>query len=213
MLLQVFAGLLLLTSPSIALKFSISSFPESSASSYQKCISNFVSADTLVVVTAIVTGSKGDGQRVNIEIKDMQGNQYGKPRDAIGEVRMAFTTHDASSMDVCFENIAIDGLPGKSRDIELDVEIGADAMDWAAIQKAEKLKPVEVELRRREDTAQEIVDTLAYMRSRELKLRNTNESTNQRVKFFGFVSMSVLIAVGIWQVIYLRTYFKRKHLI
>jgi hypothetical protein len=33
-----------------------------------RCIRNFVGADTLVVVTARVSGSKGDGQRVNIEV-------------------------------------------------------------------------------------------------------------------------------------------------
>ena len=34
----------------------------------QRCIRNFVNGDTLVVVTAIVSGSKGDGQRVNIDV-------------------------------------------------------------------------------------------------------------------------------------------------
>ena len=33
-----------------------------------RCIRNFVGADTLVVVTAIVSGSKGDGQKVNIDV-------------------------------------------------------------------------------------------------------------------------------------------------
>jgi hypothetical protein len=35
-----------------------------------RCIRNFVSADTLVVVTAIVSGHKGDGQGVNIHVFD-----------------------------------------------------------------------------------------------------------------------------------------------
>ena len=33
-----------------------------------RCIRNDVSADTLVVVTATVSGTKGDGQRVNIDV-------------------------------------------------------------------------------------------------------------------------------------------------
>lgn len=36
----------------------------------QRCIRNFVAKDTLVVVTAIVTGEKGDGQTVNMHVRD-----------------------------------------------------------------------------------------------------------------------------------------------
>jgi hypothetical protein len=47
-----------------------------------------------------------------------------------------------------------------------------------------------------------------YLRSREQKLRDTNESTNTRVKWFAFGTMFLLIGLGVWQVIYLRTYFR-----
>ena len=58
--------------------------------------------------------------------------------------------------------------------------------DWSAIQAAEKLKPVETELRRIEETVNEIVNEMEYLRLREQKLRDTNESTNERVKWFAF---------------------------
>lgn len=99
------------------------------------------------------------------------------------------------------------------RSVELDIDIGADAKDWSAIQAGEKLKPVEAELRRISETAKEIVDEMDYLRSREMKLRDTNESTNERVKWFAFLSMGLLVALGVWQIIYLRAYFRSKHLI
>ncbi len=40
--------------------------------------------------------------------------------------------------------------------------------------KAEKLKPLELELRRLEDLAESIVNDFAYMRAREEEMRNTN---------------------------------------
>ena len=40
-------------------------------------------------------------------MKDALGNEYGKPRDVIGEKRMAFTSHADSAFDVCFENIIV----------------------------------------------------------------------------------------------------------
>lgn len=55
---------------------------------------------------------------------------------------------------------------------------------------------------------QEIVSEMDYLRSREQKLRDTNESTNNRVKWFAFSTMGMLVALGAWQVIYLRAYFR-----
>jgi hypothetical protein len=95
-----------------------------------------------------------------------------------------------------------------SRHIELDIDIGADAKDWSAIAAGEKLKPTEIELRRIEEQVAEIVAEMDYLRSREQKLRDTNESTNTRVKWFAFGTMFLLIGLGVWQVIYLRTYFR-----
>ena len=40
--------------------------------------------------------------------------------------------------------------------------------------KAEKLKPMEVELKRLEDLADAIVNDFAYMRQREQEMRDTN---------------------------------------
>ncbi len=95
-----------------------------------------------------------------------------------------------------------------TRHIELDIDIGADAKDWAKIQAGEKLKPVEIELRRIEELVGEIVTEMDYLRVREQKLRDTNESTNERVKWFAFGTMGMLVGLGAWQVVYLRAYFR-----
>ncbi len=42
------------------------------------------------------------------------------------------------------------------------------------IAKAEKLKPLEVELKRLEDLSESIVNDFAYMRAREEEMRDTN---------------------------------------
>jgi hypothetical protein len=190
----------------------------------------------LVVVTVTVSGARGDGQTLNmhvslvmpfpltlscsplrraLQIKDAVGNDYGRPRDLAGESRHAFNSHADSAFDVCFENIltAKHAVMSPQRSVELDIDIGADAKDWSAIQAGEKLKPVEAELRRISETAKEIVDEMDYLRSREMKLRDTNESTNERVKWFAFLSMGLLVALGVWQILYLRAYFRSKHLI
>ncbi|CZS88009.1 hypothetical protein WAI453_000401 [Rhynchosporium graminicola] len=197
-----------------ALKFDIEAFSKGDSRG-TRCILNYVAKDTLVVVTATVDGTKGDGMVLDMHIQDALGNQYGKPKDVVGEKRMAFTSHADATFDVCFENY-FSGTAGVShphRHIELDIDIGADAKDWSAIQASEKLKPVETELRRMEEMVAEIVSEMDYLRYREQKLRDTNESTNNRVKWFAFSTMGMLVALGAWQVVYLRAYFRSKHLI
>lgn len=140
---------------------------------------------------------------------------------------MAFTSHGDSAFDVCFENILNarrwnpyplysayllrippEAVMNPVRHIELDIDIGADARDWSAIEAKEKLKPVETELRRIEEMVGEIVSEMDYLRTREQKLRDTNESTNERVKWFAFGTMGMLVGLGAWQVVYLRAYFR-----
>ncbi|KAI9699791.1 MAG: vesicle coat component [Candelina mexicana] len=196
-----------------ALKFDLQAYPQSANHKHDRCIRNFVAKDTLVVVTATVSGHKGDGQMLSriveanvspsaMQIKDAVGNDYGRPKDIAGESRMAFTSHADSAFDVCFENILISQreVINPTRHIELDIDIGADARDWSAIQAAEKLKPVETELRRIEEMVGEIVTEMDYLRTREQKLRDTNESTNERVKWFAFGTMGMLVGLGVWQV-------------
>ncbi|CAL5874518.1 uncharacterized protein PFLUO_LOCUS8814 [Penicillium psychrofluorescens] len=205
---------LLIVQIASALKFDL---PASAGygSAHERCIRNFVAKDQLVVVTAIVSGQKGDGQKVNLHIRDAMGNDHGKAKDIAGETRQAFTSPGDTAFDVCFENqlVGRSGVQNPSRAIELDVDIGADARDWSSIAITEKLQPIEADLRRMEETVAEIVTEMEYLRSREQKLRDTNESTNERVKWFAFGTMGMLVGLGAWQVVYLRAYFRSKHLI
>lgn len=114
---------------------------------------------------------------------------------------------------MCFENVASSNAYGKSRDIELNVEIGSQARDWNQVQAAEKLKPTEAELRRIEELTDEVQRELEYLKIRETRLRDTNESTNRRVKFFSIIVIMALLSFGGWQIVYLRSYFKSKHII
>ena len=86
------------------------------------------------------------------------------------------------------------GLGGVERDVHLDLKHGVEAKNYDDVRdfhcvdirlvvgiicymqlgKAEKLKPMELELRRLEDLAESIVNDFAYMRAREEEMRDTN---------------------------------------
>jgi hypothetical protein len=42
---------------------------------------------------------------MTLQIRDAVGNEYGRPRDVVGESRTVFTSHTDAAFDVCFENI------------------------------------------------------------------------------------------------------------
>lgn len=50
------------------LKFDLTAHPPGQHKQAERCIRNFVTKDTLVVVTATVGGTKGDGQTVNMHV-------------------------------------------------------------------------------------------------------------------------------------------------
>lgn len=182
------------------------------------CIRDFVAENQMVVVNIKTDGRKGDGQRLDLNITDSVGNEYRNKKDILGEVKVAFTSHNNAAFDICFTNYQ-EKKWGKNsrisfiRSIELDIESGAAARDWNALQATEKLKPIEIELRRIEGLTSEIVQELQYLKQREERMRDTNESTNSRVKWFSIIIIFSLIALGAWQVQYLRHYFKVKHII
>jgi hypothetical protein len=61
--------LLLLAIPlTSALKFEIHAVQAHDAARYERCIRNFVAKEQLVVVTAIVSGNRGDGQTLNMHV-------------------------------------------------------------------------------------------------------------------------------------------------
>lgn len=65
---HVLGWVVLLTSLAQALKFDMEAHPGHESQSKQRCIRNFVAKNTLVVVTATVDGTKGDGQILNMHV-------------------------------------------------------------------------------------------------------------------------------------------------
>jgi hypothetical protein len=71
--------ILLLVSLASALKFDIVAHPGHESKKHERCIRNFVAKDQLVVVTAIIDGSKGDGQELNIHVSRTRKNFHQGP--------------------------------------------------------------------------------------------------------------------------------------
>ncbi|KAF8962597.1 emp24/gp25L/p24 family/GOLD-domain-containing protein [Flammula alnicola] len=186
----------------------------------QKCIWNTAHANALVIVTANV--GPGANQRVDIEIVDSGPNRniYLSKRGIKAETRLAITTHAEGEVGVCLRNyvegnhpVGSDEQSKLSRVIDLDIDIGADAVDYNAIANQESLSGLETEMRKLEGLVKEVVDEMNYLKKREERFTSTNFSTNRRVQNFAWFTILSLAGLGVWQIFHLRAFFKRKYLI
>jgi hypothetical protein len=80
---SVLAFFLLVVQIATALKFDLPA-QSGHGGKNERCIRNFVSKDQLVVVTAIVSGSKGDGQVVNMHVCSMSPRIHGCLNSILG---------------------------------------------------------------------------------------------------------------------------------
>ncbi|CAH0478303.1 unnamed protein product [Peronospora belbahrii] len=178
----------------------------------EKCLSDEVAQESLVVVYYDVIGSGRGPSDVSIVINDplrkliKQDVNIDTSSDDIH--KFSFTANTGGNYAVCFRN-----NNDKSVRVLLDFKHGVEAKDYTEVAKREHLMPVEKELRKMEDAVDEIHREMLYMREREAMMRNTNESTNSRVLWFSFISILVLVGMGVWQVLYLKKFFKSKKLI
>ncbi|KAI0219592.1 Transmembrane emp24 domain-containing protein 10 [Lamellibrachia satsuma] len=176
----------------------------------KRCLKEEIHKD--VLVTGEYTLSEGPGQKTNLRVTDAKGHiLYNKEDASTG--KFAFTTEEYDLFEVCFESKMVGGGRGADREVSLRIKHGVEAKSYENLAKAEKLKPLEIELKKLEDLSQSIVNDFAYMRSREEDMRDTNESTHSRVLYFSVFSMCCLIGLATWQVLYLRRFFKAKKLI
>lgn len=202
--------LLLLINAVAALRFVL---PAKDKNELPFCVRDFVKNGELVVVT-VESPKYADGQQLSVVVRDAHGNEYTRIKNVLGREITTFSSHQDTALDVCFHNVANSHQDlGKTKEIDLSVAIGANARDWEQIQASEKLKPAEVQLRKIEEIVDEVDKEMNYLKMREMRLRDTNESTNRRVKFFSVGITIALLALGVWQIIYLRSYFRSKHII
>lgn len=75
-----------------------------------------------------------------------------------------------------------------------------------------QIDPLETSLDESISRAEDILEQFKYMEKRERRMRQTADSTNARVRYFSYLSIIILLAVTLIQVLYLQSYFRKKKL-
>ncbi|KAL3318749.1 Transmembrane emp24 domain-containing protein 10 [Cichlidogyrus casuarinus] len=164
-----------------------------------------------VVVSGDYEVEERAGVSVRLEVTDKDNHVLYTKADA-KKGKFSFSIENFDVFDVCFTSSSQDKSQGQL-EVTLQLLHGEETKDYDSLAKAEKLKPLEIELRKLEDISEGIVKDFVAMHQRADSMRSTNESTHSRVLWFSIISMLCLITLACWQVLYLRKYFKSKKLI
>jgi hypothetical protein len=88
-----------------------------------------------------------------------------------------------------------------------------NAVDYEKVATKEHLKPIEVHLRHMEDVVRELNMELMYQKDREAEMRDTNESTNVRVSLLCMLCLAIVLGMGVWQSMYIKSFLSKKKII
>ncbi|WFD00538.1 vesicle coat component [Malassezia yamatoensis] len=140
------------------------------------CVWNYAMADTLAIISINIAPRDphtAAEQSIDVKVVDRtHHNVYLSKKGLKDETRLAINTHHDADLGVCLSN------RGKNdhliTDIDLDVHLGGDAVDYNAIANQESLSGMETELRKLATTADEILEEMEYLKKREKRLAQTN---------------------------------------
>lgn len=135
---------------------------------------------------------------------------YGKVDDISVEDREA-RLFDVKKFEICVESKG--GNTGHQRRVRLVIHKGDTAHDYTRLAKKEHLSQLEVSLRQVSGELHALMDELDRARSMENTLRELNENTNKRVVVLAVFSLCSLFAVGGYQAVYTKRFFKQKKIL
>ncbi|XP_044882897.1 transmembrane emp24 domain-containing protein 9-like [Mauremys mutica] len=149
-----------------------------------------------------------------LEVKDpddkvILSRQYGS------EGRFTFTSHTPGEHQICLHSNStkFSLFAGGMLRVHLDIQVGEHANDYAEIAAKDKLSELQLRVWQLIEQVEQIQKEQNYQRWREERFRQTSESTNQRVLWWSIVQTLILVAIGIWQMRHLKSFFEAKKLV
>lgn len=154
-----------------------------------------------------------DGSRLEIVIKDDEGHTVMKRDDVTVGARFAFTTNMAMKHCFCITLISSGGLQVGAANAEVKLDfLGASDGRIYELDDSE-LNKLDYAFDRVQALTEAMIQDFANMKRRSREMRDTNESTSRRVFYSAITSLIALLALTIWQIVYMRFFFKARKLI
>mgnify|MGYP002142252933 CR=1 FL=1 len=148
---------------------------------------------------------------------DPQGNQPFSRPDLNGKAAFSFRSADVPmEYELCFRMNARSGygpVPGSpTAPVSIDLRYAPDLFDEGKAADL-KVKPIEAEFVRLEETMRSVVLEANAFLKEEMLMREVNESTFNLLKYLMITTVLVFIGINAYQIYYMKRYFKSKKLI
>lgn len=183
----------------------------------RKCLKNEMYPNQLAVGDYEV--SSHPGSLLDLEITDSRGHIALRRENIEARGKFAVTSDNYDFYELCFIGTLSPGFnPALLADLEISVDyrVGVEAKSYEqdeGLAAVDMMSEFEKDLRRVEDLTNGIIIDFAYLKKRGQEMRNTNESTNNRLFYQTLTSVIILLVLTGWQILYLRTFFRARKLI
>jgi p24 family protein delta-1 len=125
---------------------------------------------------------------------------------------LAALDDDDEDFQICFADISPSRRPDPGTRVSIRVEIQHEQPKTEA-GVVEKLDATQRSLYDALELAKKLESELYNAKMREHRHRDTSESTNTRIAAYSWLSFGILAALGVTQMLYLRRFFKSKHIV
>ncbi len=178
--------------------------------SRERCIIEHIPAKSMLTgdwsIEPVSAAGDGSEPPQGLAVKGPGGGVLYQTSQPTGH--FAVTAAAAGAHSVCVTN----GL-AERRAVSLNMRTALEVDDHASVVKKEHVEAIEAELDRMKRMAVHVYEEMLFMRTRSDQQHATNESTRGRLLWVELTMMLAVLAMGLWQIAYLRKYFKRKKLI
>ena len=116
-----------------------------------------------------------------------------------GNYRICVSARGAGDVRIIFDTIKISEYK--------------DKMDRKHVVKKEHLTPLERAFDESASLAREVIDEMHYMEKREIRMKRTADGTNSRIRWFSYISITILLGITWIQLRYMKGYFKKKKIL
>lgn len=124
--------------------------------------------------------------------------------------KMAFTSATGGEHLICFVTTSSTWFHTFEFLFHLQIKTGSGGIDYEAVAKREHLDGMAIQVRKLNDRLSTIRSLQAYHKGRESKLRDTSESTYERVFYWSLLQILIVLATVFVQTRYLKRFFSQK---
>uniref|UniRef100_A0A5S6Q2I2 GOLD domain-containing protein n=1 Tax=Trichuris muris TaxID=70415 RepID=A0A5S6Q2I2_TRIMR len=158
------------------------------------------------------THTMATGLGMHAEVVDPDG-QIMLSRLYTSEGRIIFTSSKPGEHTICLFSNSSHWISGTVLRVDLNLQVGDHAQDYAQVAVKERLNDLELRIRQLIDQVDQMTKEQNYQRYREELFRQLSESTSQRVLWWAAAQTAVLMFTGVWQMRHLKGFFEAKKLV